>query len=165
MPAAKFFVDQPWYPSIPCQCTTTAPFSMVTLVSWCTWLPPKLWATISNTWGEWGGEAGCGNKNPEENLPNVYLKKTINRLPTHHQKHIKSIQNDWHQNWYLLLCDTPYLVSLHHATCRKKTHRNFRQKAIAVFLYLHFSTPRSPYVSISHPFPIPFCLAPWFFFG
>ena len=48
----------------------------------------------------------------------------------------------------------------------KKHTEIFRQKAIAVFLYLHFSTPRSPYVlyhTISHP--IPFCLAPWFFFS
>lgn len=93
MPAAKFFVDQPWYPSIPCQCTTTAPFSMVTLVSWCTWLPPKLWATISNTWGEWGGEAGCGNKNAWRKPTKRVFKKNnqpaANTSSKAHQIHSK----------------------------------------------------------------------------
>ena len=77
-------------PGVPCQCTTTAPFSMVTWFPGALGFPQSFEPPFPTHDGSEVGKLAVATKMPEENLPNVYLKK---KQSTGCQHIIKSTSN------------------------------------------------------------------------
>lgn len=74
-----------------CQCTTTAPFSMVTWFPGALGFPQSFEPPFPTHDGSEVGKLAVATKMPEENLPNVYQKKT--KQSTGCQHIIKSTSN------------------------------------------------------------------------